>query len=87
MVFNVRGGPHHGADRPSAPDEFAGAAAQAGALALAHDTVTNVYAFVLDAPTAPEAFTTVAEIFRPVFGEGWWAEIAAFQLEPRVAPS
>jgi hypothetical protein len=76
-AFTVRGGPETGADLAGAELLLGSAADRVGARSLRHDPARNQYAFVIDAPTAERAFALVADVFRPVFGDRWWADVVA----------
>jgi hypothetical protein len=74
-AFTVRGGPGTGADRAGAELLLGSAADRVGARSLEHDPAENQYAFVVDAPTTLVAFALVGEVFRPAFGDRWWADV------------
>jgi len=75
-AFNVRGGPHPGADHANAATDLQAAARLLGARNLHHDSDENAYTLTIDAPTVTTAFQTVTDLFRRVYGDGWWAEVA-----------
>jgi SAM-dependent methyltransferase len=75
-TFSVRGGPHEGAERAGAGSRLQDEARRAGARSFTHDA-DNVYAFVIDAPSTPHAFIAVTDVFRPVYGDLWWADVSA----------
>ncbi len=76
-AFTVRGGPETGADRAGAELLLGRATDRVGARLLRHDPAENQYEFVVDAPTTVVAFALVGEVFRPVFGDRWWADVVA----------
>ena len=78
-LFGVRGGPHEGVE-PASPAQVIDVAARAGAHRITHDPVENVSRFVIDAPTTPHAFAAAREIFEPLYGSSWWAEVSTFPL-------
>jgi hypothetical protein len=75
-MFSVRGGPHEGAQHADAEARLEDEARRVGARSFSHDA-DDVYAFVIDAPSTPHAFIAVGEVFRPVYGDLWWAELAS----------
>jgi len=75
--FGVRGGPHKGAEHAGAEARLENEARRVGARSFRHDASDHVYAFVIDAPSTPHAFIAVTDVFRPVFGDLWWAEVAS----------
>ena len=50
---------------------------ESGRACSRHDPAENQYEFVGDAPTTMVAFALVGEVFRPVFGDRWWADVVA----------
>lgn len=75
-AFNVRGGPYPGADHANAANDLQAAAQQLGARNLNHDRDDNAYSLTIDAPTVTTAFQTVTDLFRHVYSDHWWAEVA-----------
>ena len=73
-LFTVQGGSKErhfvGAPLPASPE-------LAGVKSACYDAETGVYSFVIDVPTTTAAFALAGRIFRPAFGNEWWAEIAA----------
>ena len=53
-------------------------AERAGARGIVYDPVENAHGFVIDAPTTPHAFGVVREVFGPLYGSNWWAEVSTF---------
>ena len=76
-LFKVRGGPHEGVDPAPWPDVIA-AAEQVGAQSITSEPAENVHGFVIDAPTTPHAFGVARELFDPLYGSNWWAEVSTF---------
>jgi hypothetical protein len=76
-LFSVRGGPHEGVERASWPDVVA-VAEQVGARSVSTDPAENAHGFVIDAPTTPHAFGVARELFGPLYGANWWAEVSTF---------
>jgi hypothetical protein len=76
-LFRVRGGPHEGVDAAEWSDVVA-VAEQVGARSITHDPTENAHGFVIDAPTTPHAFGVARELFYPLYGSNWWAEVSAF---------
>jgi len=76
-LFGIRGGPHDGV-APASTSHVLAAAAQAGARRATHDPAENVSDFIVDAPTVPYAFALAGEIFKPLYGSNWWAEVSIF---------
>ena len=74
--FSVRGGPHAGAERADAEAQLEDKARRVGARSFSHDPADHVCTFVVDAPSTPHAFIAVTDVFRPVYGDRWWAEVA-----------
>jgi hypothetical protein len=76
-LFGIRGGPQEGVELASTSHVLA-VAAQAGARKVTHDPAENVSGFIVDAPTVPHAFALAGEIFKPLYGSNWWAEVSTF---------
>jgi hypothetical protein len=51
-----------------------------GVRSAKYDAGQGVYSFLIQAPTPPDAFTIVGELFRPVFGDEWWAKVSAVPI-------
>lgn len=73
-LFKVRGGSN--ARRLVGGPLSAGSELR-GVKCASYDEAAGVYSFVIDVPTTAAAFTLVGQIFRPDFGDEWWAEVAA----------
>jgi hypothetical protein len=76
-LFSVRGGPHEGIEPASWPDVVA-AAEHVRARSITNDPAENAHGFVVDAPTTPHAFGVARELFSPLYGGNWWAEVSTF---------
>ena len=76
-LFSVRGGPHDGVEAASW-SEVVTAAEQVGARSLTQLPDENAHGFVIDAPTTPHAFGVARELFGPLYGSNWWAEVSTF---------
>jgi hypothetical protein len=76
-LFRVRGGPHEGIE-PAEWSDVAAAAQHVGARSITHDSDENIHGFVIDAPTTPHAFGVARELFGPLYGSNWWAEVSTF---------
>ena len=76
-LFRVRGGPHEGVEPASWSDVIA-AAEDVGARSVTHEPGDNAYGFVIDAPATPHAFGVARELFSPLYGSNWWAEVSTF---------
>jgi len=74
-TFGIRGGPHAGAEHPDGGAQLETAARRVGARFLSH--TADGIGFVVDAASAPDAMAVATEVFRPVFGDRWWAEVAS----------
>ena len=76
-LFKVRGGPNEGVD-PALWSDVVAVAERAGAREIVPDPAENACGFVIDAPTTPHAFGVVREVFAPLYGSSWWAEVSTF---------
>jgi hypothetical protein len=53
-------------------------AEQVGARSLSNEPAEKAHGFVIDAPTTPHAFGVAKELFGPLYGNNWWAEVSTF---------
>jgi hypothetical protein len=63
--------------QPPAEDLLAVATDDSRVRSARFDPHERSYTVVIDAPTTMAAFATVSRLFEPVFGNQWWAQVAA----------